>query len=68
MSEKISACCVLLLAVDAKIFNLLQRDGLVFRRALVGWLVALGVSAEGSEVDLPGRNSPYGINLYKTDV
>ena len=53
---------VILLAMHSKVFNLVQRNGLVFRGIIIWWLVAFGVSPEGAKIDFPCRDGPYWID------
>ena len=57
---------IVLICVNTKVLNLVQGDRLVlglFRRC--GWLVAVGVSAEGADVDLSGRNGAVRVDLSR---
>lgn len=51
--------------MHSEIFDLAERDRLVFGRNSVRWRVVLRVCAEGANVDLAGRNSTVGIDLAR---
>ena len=53
---------VVTLAVDAKVFDLVERDGLVLAGPLVGRLVPLGVGAERPQVHLARRDGPHRVD------
>ena len=53
---------VVLLAVDTKVLDLVQGNGLVLTGALVWWLVTLGVGSEGSQVDFPCGDCSYRVD------
>ena len=53
---------VVLLAVDAKVLDLVEGDGLVFGGRVIGGLVALGVGAKSADVDFAGGNGAHRID------
>ena len=48
--------------MDAKVFDLVERDGLVLAGPLVGRLVPLGVGAERPQVHLARRDGPHRVD------
>lgn len=57
---------VILICVNAKIFNFVEWDALIFRRRCIRRRIPRGISAKGANVYSSSRYRTIGVNLYYT--
>jgi hypothetical protein len=55
---------IVLICVNTEIFNLVQRNGLIFGCSGTGRGVVFRISAEGPDIDFSSGNGTVWINLY----
>ena len=61
--EDLNVDLIILVCMDTKVLDLVQRNRLVFRRGSVGRCIILWVGAECSNVDFSGRDCAVGVDL-----